>query len=287
MATPRPRPEAVDPARGPVPLEIRPLAGSAELQACVELQHLTWGASFDGCVPASLLQVLVKVGALVAGAFTPEGMLAGFVFGVTGPRAGALVHWSHMLAVRPELRNHGIGQRLKHFQQRFVRELGVREMLWTYDPLVARNAHFNLDRLGARVIDFVPDMYGDTGSALHRSGTDRFIVSWLTNGHATAAPPSPAPPSPAPLPPEALRAPLVEDGVGALPVAHGGPRWCRIEIPPDMERLQNAEPAAARAWRLSTRAAFERCLAAGVLPVGFHRDGEGRCFYVLAGGGVG
>lgn len=276
MVRSRPRPEGCDPASGQTPLEIRPLAGAAEYQACVDLQHLTWGSDFEGCVPASLLQVLVKVGALVAGAFTPDGALAGFVFGVTGPRGGALAHWSHMLAVRPELRDHGIGQRLKRYQRRFCRDTGVREILWTYDPLVARNAHLNLSRLGARVVDFVPDMYGETGSALHRSGTDRFIVSWPAHGEVEAAP----------LPAAALRARRVDGGVEPLAEGPGAPRWLRIEIPPDSEALQEIDPAAARAWRATTRAAFERCFAAGLVPVGFFRDHAGRCFYVLSGARV-
>ena len=99
---------------------------------------------------------------------------------MTGVRDGALVHWSDMLAVGPEARDRGIGRRLKLYQRSLVAELGVTQILWTFDPLVARNAHLNLNALGARVIDYVPDMYGaDTGSTLHQGiGTDRFVVAW-------------------------------------------------------------------------------------------------------------
>ena len=91
-----------------------------------------------------------------------------------------------MLAVRPEARDHGIGRRLKLYQRSLVAELGVTQILWTFDPLVSRNAHLNLNALGARVTDYVPDMYGaDTGSALHQGiGTDRFVVAWEVSGAA-------------------------------------------------------------------------------------------------------
>ena len=76
--------------------------------------------------------------------------MLGFVFGMTGVQDGRLVHWSDLLAVRPEARDRGLGRRLKLYQRSLVAELGVTRMLWTYDPLVARNAHLNLNALGAR-----------------------------------------------------------------------------------------------------------------------------------------
>ncbi len=108
---------------------------------------------------------------------------------MTGVRDGELVHWSDMLAVRPEARDHGIGRRLKLYQRSLVAELGVTQILWTFDPLVSRNAHLNLNALGARVTDYVPDMYGaDTGSALHQGiGTDRFVVAWEVSGDVSGA----------------------------------------------------------------------------------------------------
>ena len=100
------------------------------------------------------------------------------MFGITGVQEGQLVHWSHMLAVERAYRDHGLGRRLKECQRELLRELGVDTIYWTFDPLVARNAHLNLNRLGTTVREYVPDMYGDTGSPLHTFGTDRFVVAW-------------------------------------------------------------------------------------------------------------
>ncbi|HSY82913.1 MAG TPA: hypothetical protein VK807_14175, partial [Gemmatimonadaceae bacterium] len=109
-----------------------------------------------------------------AGAFDGDGPMLGFVFGVSGVIAGEIVHWSDMLAVHADARNRGIGRALKRFQRDAVLAMGIKTMYWTYDPLVARNAHLNLNVLGAQVTEYVPDMYGP--------GTDRFIVRWCLDG---------------------------------------------------------------------------------------------------------
>ena len=158
---------------------IRPLASLADYAACVALQRETWGRTFSDVVPPSILKVTQRLGGVAAGAFADDGALVGFVYGITGWERGRPVHWSDMLAVRPEARNHGVGRALKEHQRRAVRELGVDVIYWTYDPLVARNAHLNLDVFGVRVVEYVEDMYGETDSDLHRGiGTDRLIVAW-------------------------------------------------------------------------------------------------------------
>src|SRR5207302_4181903 len=117
--------------------------------------------------------------------FAAQDRLLGFVFGMTGVENGRLVHWSDMLAVRPELRDHGIGRRLKEFQRDTLLERGVGLVYWTYDPLVARNAHLNFNRLGVRLAEYVEDMYGITDSTLHGGvPTDRLIVAWPTHDAA-------------------------------------------------------------------------------------------------------
>src|SRR5215216_4967503 len=162
---------------------IRRVETQAEYEECVRIQDETWGAGFSERVPSAILKVSQYLGGVTAAAFdgaAADARILGFVFGMTGIRDGQLVHWSDMLAVRAEARDHGIGRRLKLYQRSLVAELGVTQILWTFDPLVSRNAHLNLNALGARVTDYVPDMYGaDTGSALHQGiGTDRFVVAW-------------------------------------------------------------------------------------------------------------
>lgn len=158
---------------------IRPFASIAEFKECVRFQEETWGEGFPERVPVAILKVGLRLGGIAAGAFDAEGALAGFVFGMTGVQDGEVVHWSDMLAVRPELQDAGLGARLKAYQREELISRGVTRMHWTFDPLEAKNAHFNLNKLGAVAGEYVRDMYGRTDSPLHRGiGTDRFVPAW-------------------------------------------------------------------------------------------------------------
>ena len=173
------------PARSPdeqSDITVRPDHGRAECQACVALQHEIWGD--DDAAPASVLQVVSHVGGIVAGAFAADDELLGFVFGLPAFMDGTLAHWSHVLGVRESARNAGVGRLLKEYQRRELARRGIDRMYWTYDPLVAKNAHLNLNLLGARVVEYVRDMYGTTASPLHNGlATDRLIVVCDTGLH--------------------------------------------------------------------------------------------------------
>jgi predicted GNAT superfamily acetyltransferase len=268
---------AAEPSDG---LHIRHLRTQEEYRACVELQVATWGEGFRETVPATILKISQRLGGVTAGAFAADGSLAGFVFGMTGVERGDVVHWSDMLAVRADMQNYGLGRRLKAFQREAVRSQGVTRMYWTYDPLVARNAHFNLVRLGARVSEYVPDMYGtETGSDLHRGfGTDRFVVVW-TIGDGDEAPAS-RPPSP-----DESDAPILNADGSDADVARfaGAPPACvRVEIPPDILRVQAESLAQAVRWRASSRHALQWALAHGYDIDRFAYDKRAeRGFYVL------
>jgi predicted GNAT superfamily acetyltransferase len=260
-------------------IDIRPLRTQRELQACVALQHETWGQGFTDVVPPSILKVSQRIGGVAAGAFDAADRMLGFVYGLTGVEAGRVVHWSDMLAVRPEARNLGLGRRLKDYQRRRVAELGATVIYWTYDPLVARNAHLNFNVFGVGVVEYVKDMYGETDSLLHRGiGTDRFVVAWpvadeemsarLAANHAAGAAR------------ELLEAPILNaPGTDDEPPGERG----RVEVPPDINALQEEDAEAAAGWRRSTRAAFQRALRAGLTVRGFVVDEcAHRGYYLLA-----
>src|SRR5690606_16179636 len=178
MARPQPSQPRSAPREGEV--VIRRVSTTEEYEACVAIQMETWGSDFTERVPATILRVSQYIGGVTAGAFDTEGSLLGFVFGMTGLRDKQLVHWSDLLAVRRAARDRCLGRRLKLYHRDLVHELGVNTMFWTFDPLVARNAHLNLTRLGARVAEYAQDLYGEQlGRSLHPGlGTDRFIVQW-------------------------------------------------------------------------------------------------------------
>jgi predicted GNAT superfamily acetyltransferase len=245
-------------------ITVRRVATLEEYQECLAIQEETWGAGFREIVPPAILMVAQKLGGVCAAAFGPDGRMLGFVFGMTGPRDGRLVHWSDMLAVRADVRGGHIGQRLKLYQRDLVRAVGVDTMHWTFDPLVARNAHLNLTRLGARAVEYVPDMYGaNTGSPLHGPlPTDRIVVAWdLTRPPGAVERPQRSGP---------LVNPLAADGVPALDGLPDAPA-ISIAVPRNLD----AEPNDRRAiWRQVTREAFGTYLSRGYEVVGFRR-GEG------------
>ena len=260
---------------------VRRVETQAEYDECVRIEDEIWGADFNERVPSTIFRVSQYIGGVTAAAFETEGSrMLGFVFGMTGVMDGALVHWSDLLAVRPEARDRGIGRRLKLLQRSLVTPLGVRRMMWTFDPLVARNAHLNLNGLGAGIVEYVPDMYGvDTGSALHSAvGTDRFIVRWELTGELSESRPTAPPAEP---PPGALVVNPIDPGAdeirvhtdGRLPEAY-------IAIPGDIQEVIERAPARARAWRENTRQAFGWYLAHGYHVGGFRRA-DGRGFYRL------
>ena len=225
-------------------------------------------------MPASLLQVSTYVGGIVIGAFTDAGELAGFVFGLTGVEDGHTIHWSHLLGVRASTRNSGIGRMLKDAQRAELARRNVGTMSWTFDPLVAKNAHFNLNRLGARVVEYVPDMYGTTTSPLHYGlATDRLIVTCDTNGELANA-----------------RDVDVDGPILGLDLSerdalsHGSlPATLRIEIPADIKEVIDQSPEAAAAWREAVRSHFQWALAHGYEVIGATRDPlTARCTYSLS-----
>jgi predicted GNAT superfamily acetyltransferase len=246
-------------AAAAAPYEIRELASHAERADAVRMQEEIWGDAFSERVPAAILMVGSKIGGVTAGAFDAEGRMAGFVFGLTGLKDGRRVHWSDLLAVRPEARGRRIGERLKHFQRDRCRALGVETMYWTYDPFVARNAHLNLNILGATIAEFVPDMYGtNTNSRMHGAlGTDRFVAAWAVSTEPAVMPSDPA---------LVDGVPVVAGPPGAAP-AHDAPlpdaRRVVVQIPHDYHALLDDDITQARAWRQSARRAFRHYLDTG------------------------
>lgn len=285
---------AAAPERGRSPLatiEIRALRTEGELAQCIALQRATWGEEFGDVVPPSVLTVVQKIGGVAAGAFEAGGQMAGFVFGMSGVRDGEIVHWSDMLAVRADMRDRGIGVRLKEFQRSAALAAGAKTMYWTFDPLVARNAHLNFNRLGVSIDEYVEDMYGASNSVLHRGlGTDRIVVAWQIAGDtdpAHAAVARGTDPAAAPLETDPILNPdaclTAADALAAF--AASPPAAIRVEIPLDIIALRDASPEDAARWRASTRRALKWAMARGYSVARFATDTErGVGWYVMSRG---
>lgn len=254
---------------------IRPFQTIEEYRQCVALQEDTWGRDFSERVSPAILKVSQILGGVAAGAYDAEGTLTGFVFGMTGLRDGEPVHWSDMLAVRPDARDSGLGTQLKAYQRERVLEQGIEKMFWTFDPLQSRNAYLNFKHLGILVREYVEDMYGATDSPLHRGiGTDRFVALWLLQsdrvrerllGEADAS-----------VDPRAGSAISLDEIPVALdadvearhprpeePVLSLGNDQVAVKVPTDIGGLMDHDMELALEWRAATRATFVHYLADG------------------------
>ena len=261
-------------------VSIRDLQTLEEYAECCEIQEETWGRGFSERVPTAILRVSQKIGGVTAGAFDGNDRMIGFVFGMTGVRDGELAHWSDMLAVREEARGHHIGDRLKHFQREKVQAIGVDLMLWTSDPLVARNAHFNINRLGAFPVEYIENVYGaNTGSTLHGSlPTDRTVIHWRCSKVHT-----PIPGSDRPLPGDVtipLANPLDAASHPSF-VDPGDAASVRVQVPFELGEIQRADGDVAMCWRLSAREAFISLLERGLRVRRFVRPTDGTLPYYV------
>ncbi|SDT17470.1 Predicted acetyltransferase, GNAT superfamily [Actinopolymorpha singaporensis] len=161
----------------------RPLRTQREREEAVGLYRKVFGlGSGDPAMTPKLLVALQRNGGSALGAFDPSGRLVGFTYGFVGTQDGATYHYSQAAVVDAAAQGKGVGRVLKRAQAAEASRAGVRAMRWAYDPMLARNAHFNLDVLGARGRWFVRDYYGLTDAA---GRSDRVIVEWRTDSEVT------------------------------------------------------------------------------------------------------
>ncbi|MGZ5212831.1 MAG: GNAT family N-acetyltransferase [Actinomycetota bacterium] len=255
--------QAHDAARA-ADVELRPLTSIEDADRIVGVMIATWGE--HQLLPREMIRALGDSGNTPWGAFDGDELI-GYVLGWSGvyPNEGLHVH-SHMLATLPDRRHHGIGYALKLAQRAYCLDLGISRVRWTFDPLLSRNAHFNLTKLGATADRFLPNCYGEMTDTLNRGErSDRLMIRWdLDRGPAGPARDSgfevlgrTGDDTSAPSPTQ-MRSPA---GAPAL-----------IRIPREYHDLRRRDRALADTWREATGAAFTACFGAGLIATGFTDD---------------
>ena len=249
-------------ATKPSDILIRPIESFAEIRAVELIEKEVWGIPDLDVVPVTHLVATKAAGGVLLGAFDGD-TLAGFVYGFVALEEGEIAHHSHMLAVRPAYRNFNLGYKLKLAQREAVLAQGIKVITWTFDPLQSLNAHFNFTKLGVISNRYLIDFYGEeAASFLHQTGTDRLWVKWLlTSVHVT----------------ERLNSetPQLQNPADKL----------LIEIPGNINAVQQQNPARAREWRKQTQRAFTDAIKEGYTVVDFYREtrGEERAgIYILS-----
>jgi len=271
-------------------MTIRPLHSIPEILEVIALEQEIWGASVpEDAVGVPMFVATLKRGAILLGA-CDNSRLIGFVYSFPGLKDGRPMQWSHMLGVRPEFRASGVGRALKLEQRRRCLASGIDLMEWTFDPLVAVNAHLNFRRLGVVVDEYVVDAYGDSVSPLHRGApTDRFIAQWRMRSPRVEAVLSGAgPPAGGDAWGDVPHVNTVgqEDGwlvCNAYDVARNQPTLA-VSIPPRFTDMLERGPELAYAWRLATREIFTAYLSRGYRVVDFllGPDAEGGTYLLHA-----
>src|SRR5579864_177403 len=158
-----------------------------EYETCVQLQREIWGEADLEIEPVTMFVVASVTGGQVLGAFDGT-RLVGYTLAVVGVHEKTVYLHSHQTGVSAEYRDRGVGRMLKLFQREEALVRGIRLVEWTFDPLELKNAHFNLNRLGAICRRYIKDLYGVTTSPLHRGiPTDRLVAEWRLDSQRVVA----------------------------------------------------------------------------------------------------
>ena len=247
----------------------------ADLRRVADLFSQVWAAPQAPPMPHDIMRSLVHAGGRVHAAFR-DGRLVVAAVAVFGPPAGATCY-SLIAGVNPDAEGGGIGLALKLAQRAWALQAGASRMIWTFDPLLRRNATFNISRLGAVGTEYLVDFYGQIADGVNDPETDRLAVTW----NLRAPLPSPAAPAGQDVPDTILAAgPGGEPAPGTVPQAGAGPGLLRCWIPEDMLTIRRTNPALARRWRLAVREALGGAIDGGYQVTGVLRTG----WYVLEKG---
>src|SRR5437660_12031090 len=233
-------------------VEIREVSSIEEYDPCIKLQREAFGLPDVEISPRRHLIVSRMAGGWTLGAFI-EGKLMGFVHHMAAAHGDRIFGYSHMMAVAAEYQNRGVGAQLKWAQRARALAEGRDFIKWTFEPMRARNAHFNLNRLGANIREYAVNFYGtDYGNPAGKTigmDSDRLFAGWE------------------------LRSPRVEALSGGRQYRLGKPDDA-IEIPGDFSTLLKSDVQLAKREVLRVREEFLKALSAGLVCGSFERHPE-------------
>jgi predicted GNAT superfamily acetyltransferase len=246
-------------------IQIRQCATIKDFDACIKLQRDVFGLPDLEISPRRHLIVSHQAGGWTLGAFVAD-RLVGFVHHLVAVQNDQIAGYSHMTAVALDYQNKGVGALLKWAQRERALSEGRNFIKWTWEPMRARNAHFNLNRLGAIVEGYAEDFYGTdylTGQT-EQSGSDRGIdsdrlfASWYLNTERVAA-----------------------FARGEQPPSLGTPAQT-IAIPAEWIALLKADLSLARRELVRVREEFQKAFRIGLVCAGFDREGARYLLYSRA-----
>ena len=236
-------------------IEIREVTAIDEYDACIRLQREVFGLPDLEISPRRHLIVSHQAGGWTLGAFV-KGKLVGFVHHLAAVGGDEIFGYSHMMAVTTEYQNQGLGARLKWAQRARALAEGRNFIKWTFEPTRARNAYFNLNRLGVVVREYAVNFYGtdyvtnpaEKAAGVRDMDSDRVFAGWE------------------------LRSPRVEALAAGAERSLAAEPARTIEIPADYSALLKSDPAAGKREQLRVREEFLKALGDGLVCRAFARD---------------
>lgn len=231
-------------------VSIRELPGVGEQAAAIRLLTDIWKRTPENPpVPPELLRAMSKAGNYIAGAYDGDVLIGVAIAFHMNPERHAL--HSHIAGISPAHVGRSVGFALKQHQRAWALAQGIDTIEWTYDPLVARNAYFNIAKLGAQAEEYLANFYGEIADGVNNDDeTDRILVVWH------------------------LRSPQAIACAAGVPLdADSGQDEVRVAVPTDVEKLRLVDRAAAQQWRRRVRDQLTELLDAGGQIIGFDRTG--------------
>ena len=229
-----------------IKIKIKNLVSITEQSEARKVFDKTWAMESGTEITPNLLKAMVHGGSYLSGAFIDKKCVgAAFAFPAT---TGGLHLHSHMTAVLDNYRDQGIGHALKIDQWQWAKKNNYKEITWTFDPLVSRNAKLNLIKLGVDVSSYYPNFYGDMPDALNAGDeSDRVMASWKVVG---------------------------DQSVPRSVTLNSRDSDILIKIPEDIVAIRSKDKSENLKWRHKVREEFMRAFEKGGKVVGFSANNE-------------
>ncbi len=253
-------------------MDIKELERMSEMHELGELFATIWGRPGEPPIDSSTLQALSHSGNYVVGAYSGKRMVGGLIGWLGGHPPDDLHLHSHILGVVPDTETRGVGFELKQHQRMWCLDRGVPSIEWTFDPLVRRNAYFNLAKLGADAVEYLVDFYGPMDDGINTGDeSDRLLVRWTLD-------------SPTVVHKARGRVELAwpvraDEALGVTP--SGEPHVVRVAgpfvvvwVPEDIVAIRQTNAALARRWRFAVRYVLGEAMTSGYRVAGATRDGR-------------
>lgn len=254
-----------------------------QLEDMRELERLfaeVWERPFEPPISSDLMRALAHSGNYVVVAHEGSRLVGGLVGWLGGSPPHPLHMHSHILGVVANSQVRGLGFELKQHQRRWCLERGIKLVEWTFDPLVRRNAHFNLTKLGAQTRQYLVNFYGEMTDGLNAGEeSDRLLIRWQLDSAQTKSAAAGNATEPA-VDQLLLDGATVVLSVGPAGEPVSGSSSASVllcQVPEDIVAVRGADPGLAHAWRLAVRRALSAAFDAGYGVSGATRTG----WYVL------